>query len=50
MTEWKGSIFVTTLVLELKIQSDDGALYSSSYWQSKTETTVNESGINNVFK
>ena len=51
MSELKGFKYVTALVLEFKkIKSDDKALYSTFYFNSKAETIVNESGIDDVFK
>ena len=51
MSKLKGFRFVTTLVLEFKkIQSDDKTLYSTLYLNSKTETIINESDIDDVLK
>ena len=42
---------MTTLVLELKkIESEDKTKYDTFYLDSKVETVVNESGIDNVFE
>ena len=42
---------MTTLALEVKkIQSTDKILYNTFYSNSKAETIINESGIDNVFK
>ena len=51
LTELKGFKFVATLVLELKkIQSDDKTKYDTFYSNSKAETIVNESEIDDVFE
>ena len=51
LSELKGFKFVTALVLEFKtIQSDDKTLYSTLYLNSKAETIINESYIDNEFK
>ena len=43
--------FVIALVLKVeKIQSDDRTLYSTFYPNSKAETIINESGIDDVFE
>ena len=51
LSELKGLKFVTTLVLVFKkIQNDDKTLYSTSYLNSKAETIINESDIDDVFE
>ena len=51
MSELKGFKFETTLVLEFKkIQNYDKTLYHTLYLNSKAETIINESDIDNVFK
>ena len=51
LTELKGFNFVTTLVLEFKkIENDDKTKYDTSYFNSKTETIINESDIDSVFE
>ena len=43
--------FVTALVLKFeKTQSDEKALYSTFYSNSKAETIINEKGIDDVFE
>ena len=51
LSELKGFKFVTTLFLQSKkIQSDDKTLYSLFYLNSKAETVINESDIDDVFE
>ena len=51
MSELRGFKFVTALLLELKeIESHDATKYSTFYWNSKAETTINGSNIDNAFK
>ena len=51
MSELRGFKFVTALLLELKeIESHDATKYSTFYWNSKVETTINGSNIDNAFK
>ena len=51
LTELKGFNFVTTLALEFKkIENDDKTKYDTSYFNSKTETIINESDIDSVFE
>ena len=51
MPQLRGFTFVTTLALVFKkIESKDKTKYDNIYSSTKTETIVNESGINNVFK
>ena len=43
--------FVTALVLKFeKTQSDEKSLYSTVYSNSKKETIINESGIDDIFE
>ena len=43
--------FVTTMILEFKkIESDDATNYSTFYSNSKTETIINESDIDDIFE
>ena len=47
----KGFKFVTTLVLEFeKIQTDVKTLFSTFYFNSKSETVINASDIDNAFQ
>ena len=51
LTELKVFKFVTTLVLEFnKIGSDDKTKYDTLYSNSKADTVINESNIDNVFE
>ena len=51
LSELKGFKFVTTSVLKFKkIQSDVKILYSTFYLNSKVETIINESDIDDVFE
>ena len=51
LTELKGFKFVTTLVLELKkIENDFKTKCSNFYSNSKRETIINQSDINDVFE
>ena len=51
LTELKGFKFVTKLVFELKkIENDFKTKYSNFYSNSKRETIVNQSDINDVFE
>ena len=51
LSQLKDFKFVKTLVLEIKkIQSDDKTLHSNFYLNSKGETIINESGIDDVFE
>ena len=49
MTKLKGFKFLTTLEFK-KIESDDKAIYSPFYSNSKAETVINESDINDVLE
>ena len=43
--------FVTTMILEFKkIESDDATNYSTFYSNSKIETIINESDIDDIFE
>ena len=51
LTELKGFRFVTTLTLEFtRIESDDKTKYDTLRSNSKTETIINESDTDDVFK
>ena len=51
MTDLKGFKFARTLVLEFKnIKSDNKIKYDSFYSNSKAETFINESNIDDVFE
>ena len=51
LTELKAFKFVTTLVLEFNnIGSDDKTKYDTLYSNSKADTVINESNIDNVFE
>ena len=50
LTELKGFKFMMTLVLEFKkIESDDKTIYNMFCLNSKSEKTINERDIDNVF-
>ena len=47
----RGFKFVTTLVLEFKkIENDDETKYTTIYSNSKAETIINKSDIDNIFE
>ena len=51
LTELKGFKFVTKIVLEFKkIESDDKTKYNTFYSNSKAETIINKSNIDDVFE
>ena len=51
LTQLKGFKFVTTLLLVFKkIESEDKTKYDTFYSHSKTETIINESDTDDVFK
>ena len=51
LTKLGGFKLVTTLVIEFKkTESDDGPKYTTFYFNSKTETIINESDIDDVIK
>ena len=51
MTKLKGLNFVSTLVLEFKkIESDDKIKYNTFCLNSKAETIINESDMDDVFE
>ena len=51
LSELKDFILVKTLVLEFKkIQNNDKTLYITFYSNSKAETIINESDIDDVFE
>ena len=51
LAELRGFKFVTTLVIVKKIESDDATTkYSTFYSNSKAETVINESKIDDVFE
>ena len=51
LSELKGIKYVTTLVLEFtKIENTDKTKYDTFYLNSKGETIINESDINDVFE
>ena len=51
MSELRGFKFVTTLALVFKnIESEDKTKYDNFYSNSKTETIINESDIDDVFE
>ena len=51
LTGLRGFKFVTPLVLEFtKIESDSSTKYSTFYLNSKAETIINESNIDEVFE
>ena len=51
MTKLRAFQFVTTLFLEFEnIESDDKTKYDTYYSQSKAETIINESDIDDIFE
>ena len=51
MTKLKGFKFVTILILLLKkMESDEKTKYSTFYWNSKENKTINESDIDDVLE
>ena len=51
MTKLRAFQFVTTLFLEFEnIEKDDKTKYDSYYSQSKAETIINESDIDDIFE
>ena len=51
MIKLKGFKFVTTLVLEFKkIENDDKTKYNNFYSNSKRETIINKSDIDDIFE
>ena len=51
LSELRGFKFMTTLALEFEtIENDDKTIYNACYSNSKAETIINESDINDLFE
>ena len=50
MSELKGFKFVTALILQFRKKNDNKTIYNAFYSNSKAETVVTESDIDDVFK